>query len=468
MRTSTRNSIPAARFEGALVPARGRNNSLARLLVEAGSSAAELARDVNRFGTAQGLHLRYDRTSVAHWIRGSRPRPVVAELVAESLTRRLGRVVDVMETGLVEWSYETMTYDGNQGDSVKGLIALARADIDPRHRSALGKLAFRQRPLLDDAPLLHEPSDVHAAWPPRSGDDHAHRLRRVVEQFVANWFCYGGGHARASLASYIGEDVGRLVVTSASPAARRTQLSLTAQLGYLLGNMTADVGHPGLAQRYFQLSLSVSAQAADHDMHAITLRGMSLQAARMGAPRYAADLADTAVNVAALSSDAETNAFVLAQRAYTRALIRDGRGAYGDLREAERHLQRPTDSGGPFRRYPSAGLAYRKGRTLYLLGDRMPALRALRYAAAQRPSDEHRTRALSQARVALALMEQGHVDEACLYGRSFAEAYPVLRSHRATLLLQQLQGQLRQFRRSPEAAALLTALATLTLPSDLD
>ncbi|WP_055496220.1 hypothetical protein [Streptomyces albus] len=76
------------------------NRQLAALLAESGWNAGELARAVNALGTKYGLRLRYDRTAVAHWLEGSRPRPPVPGLVAQVFGRRLGRVVHVGETGL--------------------------------------------------------------------------------------------------------------------------------------------------------------------------------------------------------------------------------------------------------------------------------------------------------------------------------------------------------------------------------
>ncbi|ARF72642.1 hypothetical protein B7C62_10410 [Kitasatospora albolonga] len=76
------------------------NQALRFLLSEAGWSGARLAREVNALGAEQGTPLSYDRTSVAHWLAGSRPRRPVPALVAEALSRRLGRAVRVADTGL--------------------------------------------------------------------------------------------------------------------------------------------------------------------------------------------------------------------------------------------------------------------------------------------------------------------------------------------------------------------------------
>lgn len=83
----------------AAVTRRRANERLAELLAEAGWNGAELARGVNALGTLHGLALRYDRTAVAHWLTGTRPRRPVPELIAAALTDRCGRFVTVEEAG---------------------------------------------------------------------------------------------------------------------------------------------------------------------------------------------------------------------------------------------------------------------------------------------------------------------------------------------------------------------------------
>ena len=76
------------------------NVRLRALLVEAGWAGEDLARAVNAVGAESCLTLRYDRTSIAHWLSGSRPPEHVCEFVAESLSRRLLRRVTVADTAL--------------------------------------------------------------------------------------------------------------------------------------------------------------------------------------------------------------------------------------------------------------------------------------------------------------------------------------------------------------------------------
>ncbi|MYR57173.1 hypothetical protein GTY54_13335, partial [Streptomyces sp. SID625] len=129
----------------------GHNAALRGLLSEAGMSAAELARSVNRLAAGEGLALHYDRTTVAHWLSGSRPRDPVPQLVAEVLTRGIGRLVSVAETGLAGARSQAASdgSDEDRADPLPRLVALARTDADPVRRVLLARLVFRQHGVPD-------------------------------------------------------------------------------------------------------------------------------------------------------------------------------------------------------------------------------------------------------------------------------------------------------------------------------
>src|SRR6201994_1703082 len=80
--------------------ARQPNQRLAALIQEAASSNAGLARRVNMCGAEHGLDLRYDKTSVARWLRGQQPRGRAPGIIAEALGRKLGRTVTIDEIGM--------------------------------------------------------------------------------------------------------------------------------------------------------------------------------------------------------------------------------------------------------------------------------------------------------------------------------------------------------------------------------
>lgn len=123
------------RGAGEGVPKGTRNTRLAALQQEAGWTNGDLAREVNRLGTLHGLRLAYDRTAVAHWLSGSRPRPPVPALVAEILSRRLGRLVTP------EWAGLASPRQAASSSTAHPILALAEfavtdADSDRRGRPA--------------------------------------------------------------------------------------------------------------------------------------------------------------------------------------------------------------------------------------------------------------------------------------------------------------------------------------------
>jgi len=76
------------------------NRTLRGLLAETEWTQEAFARAIGRLGAEAGVRFRYDRTSVAHWLRGSRPSPRVQDFIAEALSRRLGRPVGVTQLGM--------------------------------------------------------------------------------------------------------------------------------------------------------------------------------------------------------------------------------------------------------------------------------------------------------------------------------------------------------------------------------
>src|SRR5437868_15324072 len=82
--------------------ARQPNERLQALIQEAGCSNAGLARRVNVCGTEHGLDLRYDKTSVARWLRGQQPRGRAPAVISEALGRKLGRTVTLEEIGMAD------------------------------------------------------------------------------------------------------------------------------------------------------------------------------------------------------------------------------------------------------------------------------------------------------------------------------------------------------------------------------
>ncbi|MFF3374034.1 hypothetical protein ACFYXF_13995 [Streptomyces sp. NPDC002680] len=108
------------------------NTGLRNALAEAGWTLHELARAVNAAGAEGGMRLRYDRTSVSPWLAGTRPRPAVRLLIAEVLSRRLGRALAPEDCGFDTGgpgAVVTAHIPGDADATVRRFAELCRGDV---------------------------------------------------------------------------------------------------------------------------------------------------------------------------------------------------------------------------------------------------------------------------------------------------------------------------------------------------
>ncbi|MEV0278797.1 hypothetical protein AB0I22_20765 [Streptomyces sp. NPDC050610] len=445
------------------------NTLLSALLMEADWTAGGLARAVNSLGAAQGLTLRYDRTSVAHWLSGSRPRPPVPELVASAFGRRTGRVVTAWDTGLSQapqTSPPRLPSRPSAGDTLRRLTALCRADADPARRAVLARTTVYTLTAL--TPPLWKPPPCPPA-PPHGPEGQATTadalaLQAMTESFASLAERHGGAHIRAALTAYLAEGAGRLLAAPAPHPLHRELLSGTVQLTHLLAGMTDDSGHHSLAQQYFHTALHLAQEAGNRRLYAVTLRAMSTQALHLGHPDHALNLADTAVDAAGADAGPATQSFLLAQRAHVYARQRQPRRALADLTAAERHHEQASSPPGPFTAYPRAGLDYQRAQVLRALDDPSQALSALSASARHRAPTQRRAYVLTQARLAETLLSMGHVEASCAHWHVFLDQYPHLHSQQADRALAHLLEGLRRFPRQPLATAVRKRALALSRP----
>lgn len=118
------------------------NRRLASLIAEAGFSNAGLARRVDQIGLEHGLDLRYDKTSVARWLRGQQPRGTTPALIAEVFTRRLGRRLSAQDLGLDACApvYAGLEFAATPAEAVDIVTGLWRKDSGSH--AELRKIAF--------------------------------------------------------------------------------------------------------------------------------------------------------------------------------------------------------------------------------------------------------------------------------------------------------------------------------------
>ncbi|MET8576554.1 hypothetical protein [Streptomyces sp. NPDC005012] len=265
---------------------------------------------------------------------------------------------------------------------------------------------------------------------------------------------HGGRLIQPLLALYLRHTATSVLAEPPTSNTTPDLLTATAQLAHLLARATDDSGHKGLAQQYFRLSARLAANAADTRQYSIALRAMSSQALSLRHLPQAATLAEAAAHALGRHVDSTARAFVLVQRALTRALTGQRKQAMHDLNAAERHHERATNAPGPFGGYSRASLDYQRFRVLHALDDTKAALDALQSSASRRAPGERRALALTHARLAELHMSAGLIDKAVAHAEAFLGLYSYLHSADADAAHQHLQQSLARYPRHPRAAAL--------------
>ncbi|MFI7245001.1 hypothetical protein [Streptomyces qinglanensis] len=448
------------------------NRHLAALLAESGWSAGELARAVNALGTKHGLRLRYDRTAVAHWLDGSRPRAPVPGLVAQVFGKRLGRAVHIGETGLGTTAAAAAPGTALQADDpVERLTALCEVDADPARRLALNRELFTA-------------ADVRLpAWPPppsrtRTGSSVARdralrpdaRLADLVAVFAELTEKYGGAHARSALGAYIANEVApRLVTTPGGGAAAPAVLTGSACLMHLLGTMAADAGLPNLGHHCYLAALDLAHRAGNRNVYAITLRTMAVLALRLDDMAHAHQWSRIALEVASFAATSHVRTYLYAGRAGVRAAHGEREEALADLLAAERSYAAEPGTGddapGPYTRYAPEAFHYQRGEVLLSLGDRAAAVRAFEESLAARPATHHIAHVLTHVQLAETLLSLGELERALAQCRELFAHYPYTSSGRTTASLTSLHRSLAPYRRHPQVRDVRDRISRLTRPT---
>ncbi|MEK2477756.1 MULTISPECIES: hypothetical protein [Streptomyces] len=446
-----------------MTPPRRPNRMLAALLAEADWTARDLARAVNALGSAQGLRLRYDRTSVARWLGGARPRPPVGHLIGQALSRRLGRRLTPRDAGFPDPDLTggALSSALHGGDPVHRLAALCRAEADPARRAELARAVLSAPPPVvagwGRRPVALPPADPRA---PQASAAAPVRLEVVAARSVLLGERHGGAHGRSALAGYLATEVVPLLTAPAHQAVRHALLSGAAHLTLLLAGRTSETGHPALAQHYYDIALELARAAGDLGSYAIVLRCLSVQAHQFGDHHQALALGEAATEIAGSAVPSAVRAYLYAGRAVVRAGAGESRAAAADLLAAEQHLARATGPEGPFTSYPETALRYQRAEVLSCLGDHKSALTELENSLASRPADHHKARTLLHAQLAHTLIALHDVDAAVDH------SFQALRHHRQLAAgsvhgtLPRLAHRLAPYQRNPHVKAFRERLRT--------
>jgi hypothetical protein len=443
------------------------NPGLRALLAQTGWTGEELARTVNRLGAEAGLRLRYRRPSVAQWLAGVHPRPPVPDLVAEGLSRALGRRVTVAEVWLGRGPRGNCDVDPLWDvDAVASLVGISGGTAG--RRELLAGCVYNLAALA--VPSMWE----LATTPGRAGISGGSRkvcredvasVTLMTRLFSDSDTAFGGGQARPALSAYLSSTVLPWLRADASPAVRRDLLAAAAKLAYLYAFVCFDDELHGAAQRCYLAGLRLAADAGDNVDYAVILRAMSVQARVLGHHQQAMDLAEAAVRTATMAPP-HTQAFLLGQLAVATAATGDRHAAVAHLSAAERSLEHASTPAGPVGRYHPASLAHQRATVAVCLGDHGSAIAALRDSIRHRPDRERRSRAVTLAALAELQLAEGRLEQACATWGRFLDDYRHLRSGRADTALATLRSRALPHRNNAAARALLRRAATIGTTRD--
>ncbi|MFI1733019.1 hypothetical protein ACH40E_28180 [Streptomyces acidicola] len=436
------------------------NQALRILLAEARWSGAQLAHEVNALGAAQGTPYHYDRTTVAHWLAGSRPRHPVPELVAQALSRRLDRRVRAQDTGLL-----APGRPDHDGERAGGGGAVDRLDriLHDTCRSGIAQTDVYSLMAPAGSPgtsPLTQPRSAAAAVATRVDMTHVATAQGLLALFSRTDSTFGSGVVRVPLHQYLSTTLLPWLRCDMRPAVRREMFTVAAQLTYLCAFTHFDMNHHGDAQRLYLASVQLAREAGDPIGQALALRGLSVQAHALGRSAEARDLAEEAVRTSARYAPPHQQAFLYGQLAVATAAA-GGLGAARLLASAERCLERSSGAATSVGAFHLGSLALQQAVVARTAGELNAAVRALQLSRRLRPAEEWRSRALGTAELAETQLSAGHLDQACVTWQDFLEVYPHIHSARADDRLRALRAALRPHSAHPAAAAALARTRTM-------
>ncbi|MFF3978449.1 transcriptional regulator [Streptomyces sp. NPDC001828] len=439
--------------------ARQPNERLQALIQEAGCSNAGLARRVNMVGAERGLDLRYDKTSVARWLRGQQPRGRAPGIIAEALGRKLGRTVTIDEIGMANGKNLASGVGLQFSPTVLGAIE----QVCELWRSDVGRRDFLTGSTVAASALV-EPSrdwlitgaDAQVARNAgqRVGAADVEAVRAMTDALVRLDHQFGAGHVRPVVVHYLNSVVSGLLAGSYRESVGRQLFAAVARLTELAGYMAVDTGQPGLAQRYYIQALRL-AQAADDRGYGgyVLAASMSHLAAQLGNPREIAQLARAAQEGSRGRVTPRAEAMFYAAEARGHALLGDARTCQAVAGRALTALESADPDSGDdpswIAHFDHAYLADELAHCHRDLGQSEAAARRAEESLSGHPETRARRRAIGLVLLATAQVQQREVEEACATGTRAVELLATLRSNRGADYLEDLQVRLEPYGDEP-------------------
>ncbi|MFB6519998.1 tetratricopeptide repeat protein [Streptomyces sp. NPDC056401] len=374
------------------------NHLLHRLIGETGWTYEALARRLNTSAQAVGLTTGYDRTSVAHWLRGSTPRDPVPGLLCEILAARLNRPVGPADIGMHRVGVHRAGPHPVGGLHAPAAELLATVPGLHPHRRPRGGGAHR---VPEQRERVAAPAGAEAGQVPAPSHTE---LRRAAESFFTGQVDALGGDATAPVLLAYLRSTFRTALTDAGDedSLSAPEIGHAARTVLLLARSYADQCSFAEARRTLGRAAALAELAGEPSTQAIALRMLSQDALDQNQPAVALSYVRRALEITPRAPDA-VRAFVAAQAAQVHAALGRRAEALSWLDAADRAQGAAVGEADPFHTYRPAALEFKRAVVLGLLGDHPAAHAALDASLASRPAQQERAIMLT------------HVERARLY-----------------------------------------------------
>ncbi|MCT2592662.1 transcriptional regulator [Streptomyces sp. N2-109] len=444
--------------------ARQPNERLQALIQEAACSNAGLARRVNVCGAEHGLDFRYDKTSVARWLRGQQPRGRAPAVIAEALGRKLGRPVTLDEIGMANGK----NLASGVGLQFAPTVPAAVEQVCELWRSDVGRRDFLTGSTVATTALVEPSRDWLITAPDeavsrtaggRVGTADVAAVQSMTDALSQLDHRHGSGHVRPVVVHYLNSVVSGLLAGSYREDVGRALFGAVARLTELAGYMAVDTGQPGLAQRYYIQALRMAQAAGDRAYGGYVLAAsMSHLAASLGSPREIAQLARAAQEGARGQVTPRAQSMFLAAEARGHALMGDSRFCHavaGQALKALEAAEAQADSGDDpvwIAHFDRAYLADELAHCHRDLGQSQGTIERARESLAGHSEGRARRRAIGLFLLADGQLRQREVEHACHTGAKAAEVLAGLRSDRGAEYLDDFQQRLVPYAKVPVVA----------------
>ncbi|MFI0219093.1 Tat pathway signal protein [Streptomyces lydicus] len=455
---------------------RTRNTRLETAIQELGLTQARLVARFRAVAAENGAHEldATNQSSIARWIAGTRPSGRAPSILAETLSRGIGRTITLADIGLAtdeeaapqspEWSVDTLTT----------LVKLGGTDMDMDRRRVLVSSAYSVAGLALPSESWWEEA-AERARARRAVSTHmvtaqdVENVREMAVFFSRRDQQRGGrGVGRTALVAYLRtEIVDYLNSRFPSEELRCAMSSAAGELAYLAGWTAFDAGEHPVALHWFTVATQLAEEARDAPLAGHVLRAMAHQAVDLRQPGQAVRLAADSI-AGKRYSHASWREKALLGVVHARSLAAANRRkeAVAALTQAERDLNRAAEGDGPGRVwfFGEASLAHETAATLWDLGDLKGAEKQFQHSVRTRRAQFVRTHSVTLGYLGAVQVQQGQLEAACDTWGQALDAMTGVQSGRARETVVQMRRALSPFRaRGGSPAAELDARARTVL-----